>query len=80
MTHLSPQSIVRYTGSSIEQTRWGNNSDPTDKLIVGKYYKVIAVEPHTWHTKLVLQGVEGKFNSVCFVDAQEDYERNIRTV
>ena len=79
MTPLSPQSIVRYTGSSIEQTRWGNNSDPAN-LIVGKYYKVIAVEPHSWHTKLILQGIEGKFNSVCFVDAREDYERNIKTV
>ena len=79
MTNLSPQSIVRFTGSSIEQDRWGS-CDDSSNLEVGKYYKVTNVEVHSWHTKIELQGVEGKFNSVCFVDATKDYENNVRTL
>ncbi len=57
---------VRYTGSIEEQVRWGNNDNPTGVLIEGDVYYVERVEIHTWHTKLYLRGVYGKFNSVCF--------------
>ncbi len=57
---------VRYTGSIEEQVRWGNNDNPAGVLIEGDVYYVERVEIHTWHTKLYLRGVYGKFNSVCF--------------
>ena len=57
---------VRYTGSIEEQVRWGNNDNPVGILIEGDVYYVERVEVHTWHTKLYLRGVYGKFNSVCF--------------
>lgn len=57
---------VRYTGSIEEQVRWGNNDNPTGVLIEGDVYYIERIEIHTWHTKLYLRGVYGKFNSVCF--------------
>ena len=57
---------VRYTGSIEEQVRWGGNDNPTGILIEGDVYYVERVEIHSWHTKLHLRGVKGKFNSVCF--------------
>ena len=57
---------VRFIGCSKEQIQWGNNSDPTGILIVGDKYYVEHVEVHSYHTKLTLRGVYGRFNSVCF--------------
>jgi hypothetical protein len=57
---------VRYTGSIEEQVRWGSNDNPTGILIEGDVYYVERVEMHSWHTKLYLRGIRGKFNSVCF--------------
>ena len=57
---------VKYTGSIEEQVRWGGNDNPKGLLFVGDIYYVEKVEIHSWHTKLHLRGVRGKFNSVCF--------------
>ena len=57
---------VRYTGSIEEQVRWGNNDNPEGVLIEGDVYYVKKVEVHTWHTKLHLREIYGKYNSVCF--------------
>ena len=57
---------VRFIGCSKEQIQWGNNSDPTGILIVGDKYYVEHVEVHSYHTKLTLRGVYGRFNSTCF--------------
>jgi len=56
---------VKFTGCSIEQIRWGNNDDPC-MLVIGQSYQIEKVHQHTWHTKLTLRGIDGKFNSVCF--------------
>jgi hypothetical protein len=66
MEHFKSGDKVRYTGSIEEQVRWGNNDNPVGILIEGDTYFVERVEVHTWHTKLYLRGVYGKFNSVCF--------------
>jgi hypothetical protein len=66
MEHFKAGDKVRYTGSIEEQVRWGNNDNPVGILIEGDTYFVERVEVHTWHTKLYLRGVYGKFNSVCF--------------
>lgn len=57
---------VIYTGSSDAQVRWGSNDDPTKVLIAGDTYQIEKVEVHSWHTKLHLRGIKGKFNSVSF--------------
>lgn len=58
---------VLFLGSIPEQVRWGSNTDPTDIFVKGSEYEIEFIEPHTWHTKLKLKGIEGKFNSVCFI-------------
>jgi hypothetical protein len=57
---------VKYLGSIEEQVRWGSNDNPKGLLFEGDIYYVERVEIHSWHTKLYLRGIRGKFNSVCF--------------
>ena len=57
---------VRFIGCTLEQQRWGNNDDPTGKLVIGREYIVAAFQEHSWHTKINLEGIDGRFNSVCF--------------
>lgn len=57
---------VIYIGCTQEQIAWGNNDNPNNILIIGKIYKISEVEIHSQHTKISLEGVVGKFNSVCF--------------
>ena len=57
---------VKFIGCSKEQIRWGNNDDPNGVLMVEKIYKVVEVDIHSQHTKISVQGVLGRFNSVCF--------------
>ena len=56
---------VTYHGYSLEQVKWGNNDVPW-MLDVGKTYTVESVERHSSHTKVTLEGYEGRFNSVHF--------------
>ena len=57
---------VKYLGSIEDQVRWGSNDNPKGVLFEGDVYYVERVEIHSWHTKLYLRGIRGKFNSVCF--------------
>lgn len=57
---------IKFLGCSKEQIQWGSNDDPTDILVIGETYKVNKVEIHSQHTKISLEGVVGRFNSVCF--------------
>lgn len=56
---------VKYIGCSSEQIAWGSNDDP-HILEVDGVYIVESVEVHSQHTKISLEGVIGRFNSVCF--------------
>ena len=56
---------VKFTGCSREQVNWGNNTDPDPLLVYGGVYYVQELIVKSSHSKLVLRGVEGKFNSVC---------------
>lgn len=58
---------VMFIGSSREQVNWGGNDNPDDVLVRGKEYIVEQTEYHTSHTKLILAGYEGKYNSVSFL-------------
>ena len=58
---------VIYIGCSDEQVNLGaGNDDPRKTLIEGATYYVEKVETNSWHSKLHLRGVYGKFNSVAF--------------
>lgn len=58
--------IVVFRGQSDAQRRWGGNDDANIILTKGREYIVEGVAFHSWHTKLQLRYVEGRFNSVCF--------------
>ena len=62
---FKPGDRVIFNGQTEEQRRWGGNSDASF-LIVGHEYIVETVATHSWHTKLGLRHVTGRFNSVCF--------------
>lgn len=62
---------VVFTGCTEAQHKWGNNTNPDGILTIGQIYTVKDVEEHTWHTKILLEGIEGKFNSVCFEGANQ---------
>lgn len=66
MENFRAGETVRFIGCSKEQIAWGNNDDPNPHLFVGDKYYVEHVEVHSYHTKLTLRGVAGRFNSVCF--------------
>ena len=58
---------VIFTGSIDEQVAWGNNDDPRLFLIPNTVtYVVKNVEVRSQHTKLTLEHINGRFNSVCF--------------
>lgn len=60
---------VKYIGTDDHQVNLGGCDDPRHKLIVGEIYSVDHTEIHSWHTRVCLEGHEGKFNSVSFEDA-----------
>lgn len=60
---------VIYEGATDAQVSWGNNDDPRGVLIEGQEYEVAERDVHSYHTKIRLVGIEGRFNSVCFRDA-----------
>lgn len=57
---------VIFTEADDDQVNWGSNNDPRKILKLGEQYEVEKVEVHSWHTKVWLVGIEGKFNSVHF--------------
>jgi hypothetical protein len=65
MKTLKCNDKVKFLGCTTEQQRWGNNDFPP--CIVGQTYTVTAVDVRSQHTKVSLEGIVGKFNSVCFV-------------
>lgn len=75
MENFRAGTYVKFIGCSKEQIAWGNNDDPNLVLFVGDKYYVEHVEVHSYHTKLTLRGIYGRFNSVCF----ENYDsKNFR--
>ena len=64
---IKKNDVVTFIGSSIEQVNWGGNDDPNGILVRGKEYIVEQTEYHTSHTKLLLAGYEGKYNSISFL-------------
>jgi hypothetical protein len=65
-TSFKPGDIVVFNGQTKEQKNWGGNDDANSYLILGREYEVETVVTHSWHTKLILRYVSGRFNSACF--------------
>ena len=63
---IKKDNYIKYVGCTREQVNWGNTTDPKDLLVPGGVYYVQQIIVKSSHTKLILRGVEGKFNSVCF--------------
>ena len=64
---------VVFTGASDEQVAWGGNDDPRPLLTVGEKYVIESVDVHSWHTKVTLVGIKGRFNDVSFKYCGEPY-------
>jgi hypothetical protein len=60
-------SKVKFIGCDEVQRRFGGpyTGDP-GKLIIGTIYTIKSIEEHSWHTHILLENVDGDFNSVCF--------------
>lgn len=67
--HAQQGETVVYVGASDAQVNWGGCDDPRPLLTKGKEYVVDRTEVHSWHTKVVLQGINGRFPSAAFEDA-----------
>jgi len=64
---------VKFDGCSDAQANWGRGDDPRKYLEIGKVYKVIKTELHSWHTLYYLEGFEhNPFNSACFDQALKE--------
>jgi len=63
---------VKFIGCTENQYKWGSCTNPNGILKIGHYYQVEDIEVHSWHTKITLVGIEGKFNSVSFEDLSLD--------
>ena len=57
---------IKFISSSTNQVNWGSNIDPNLVCNTRDIYTVESVEVHSWHTKISLEGIKGKFNSVSF--------------
>lgn len=55
-----------YLGAVDVQATWGGCTDPRPLLVEGQTYEVSDVDVRSMHTKLCLEGIEGRFNSACF--------------
>ena len=66
--------IVKYNGCEHGQWVRGDCTNPIDLLVVGGGYEVEKMEVYTAYTKLILVGVEGEFNSVCFTVVDVEVE------
>lgn len=68
-----PGDIVIFDASEVHESsiRFGSNTDPSGILEDGHEYIVQTVELHSWNTKLWLDDIEGRFNSVWFHKKQE---------
>jgi hypothetical protein len=64
---------VKFTKKATkEEIAWGSNDDPNELLVLGSEYTVASIEVHSFHTKLYLEGVEGRFNTGSFEPCEDE--------
>lgn len=71
---------VIFIGATMDQVRWGGNNDPNEFLKKGDLVEIESVEVHSWHTKVYLKGIKGKFNSVSFKPKPDYISDDIKKV
>jgi len=57
---------VKFISATDDQINWGSNDDPRLVLDTNIIYEIENIKVHSWHTKVYLKGIKGKFNSVHF--------------
>jgi len=64
--------VVFIGGHDKTSINWGSHDDPSELLTIGSEYTVARTEVHSYHTKVFLEGLEGKsFNSVWFENKED---------
>ena len=58
--------LLKYIGTTDIQVNWGQNDDPRLVLQEGKIYEIEEIDIHRSHTKIMLVGINGRFNSASF--------------
>ena len=58
--------LVKFESSSKFQVTWGQNDDPDLLLKKNEIYEIEKVQIRSYHTKVYLKGIEGKFNGSSF--------------
>lgn len=59
--------VIVFNNYSKDVVKWGNNDDPIEKgLLLNNKYTIKNIDVHSWHTKIEIEGFDGKFNSVHF--------------
>ena len=74
MSKFNKGDKVRFMSANDGMVAWGGCDDPRKVLNTDDTYEVEDVEDveeHSWHTKVKLAGVDGRFNSVSFRPADE---------
>jgi hypothetical protein len=66
LQHMQKGDKVIFRQASDDQVNWGNNDDPRNVLVLNGEYEVENIEVHSWHTKVYLKNIKGKFNIVHF--------------
>lgn len=61
--------LVRYNGDT---EAYYPCTDPKDLLIKGNIYEVVDVLVFGFHTKYILEGINGEFNSIWFDEVKSD--------
>ena len=73
-------STVIFIGATDSQVAWGGNDDPRKVLTEGEEYTIESVDVHSWHTKITLVGIKGRFNNVSFKYCGEPYINSNRAI
>ena len=55
---------VKFVSATDDQVNWGSNDDPRLVLDTNTIYEIENIKVHSWHTKVYLKGIKGKFNAV----------------
>ena len=58
-------------GASNDQVAYGSGDDPRTVLALGGEYTIEVSDVYDWHTLVKLEGVQGRFNSVCFAPTKD---------
>jgi len=67
---------VAFIGCSQHQIAWGNCDDPNPYLEISERYVIECVKVHSQHTKIKLVGIDGWFNSVCFIRSDDEQQQS----